>query len=118
MTDKQRLSKFLGDQQYMVLAVTLDDGSPWAVPVRIRAWNGKEFEWDSKLDTVHSKAIEARPEVAMTIFQKLPDSQFGFYAKGRGELVEAKDHGMGRYRFTAERAWINDETFVKQEVEL
>lgn len=118
MDDNLRTKEFLAGQQFMVLAVTLDDGTPWAVPVRIQSWNGREFEWDSKLDTVHSKAIEIRPDMAITVFQKLENSQIGFYARGHGKLVETKEHNMGRYRFIAEQCWLNDETFVKREVKL
>lgn len=118
MNDKTRIEQLLVDMSYAVLAVTLDDGAPWAVPVRIRRAEDREFEWDSRLDTMHSQAIEARPVMALTIFQKKEDSQVGLYATGRGELVEEFKPGFGRYRFTAERAWINDETFNKREIEL
>ena len=117
MTDKQKLEQLFSEQMYMLLAVTLDDGTPWAVPVRIREHDGaKSFEWDSRLDTEHSKALAARPAAAMTIFQKSEASQTGFYAKGAGELVEEFKPGFGRYRFTTREAWINDETFQKREV--
>ncbi len=118
MDDNEKAKQFLKDQQFMVLAVALDDGTPWAVPVRIRLQEGNVFEWDSVLTTEHSKALEARPEMAITIFQKLEDSQIGIYAQGRGELVEEFKPGFGRYRFTAKKAWINDETFRKREIDL
>jgi hypothetical protein len=118
MNDTEKIKLFLSEQQFMVLAVTLDDGIPWATPVKIQYWEGNIFEWDSKLDTEHSKAIEQRPEIAITIFQKQEDSQIGFYAKGIGECVETKEHGVGRYRFTVKEAWLNDETFVKRAVTL
>jgi hypothetical protein len=118
MTDEARVKQFLNSQEFMVLGVTLDDGTPWACPVRLQRWQGNEFEWDSKVDTEHSKAIAARPAMAITMFQKLPDSQIGVYMKGRGELIEERQDGFGRYRFTAEQCWLNDETFVKREVQL
>ena len=117
MMDIEKVREFLQGQTHMVLAVTLEDGTPWAVPVRIQKWQGREFEWDSRLDTVHSQAIAARPATAITLFQKAADAQIGFYASGRAELVEQKGE-YGRYRFTVERAWLNDETFVKREVEI
>lgn len=118
MTDNEKLEQLLSEQQYMVLAVMLDDGTPWVIPVRIQARNDNVFEWDSALETVHSRAIAARPDMALTIFQKKEDSQIGFYAKGKAELVEEFKPGFGRYRFVAEKCWINDETFVKREVAL
>ena len=118
MNDNQRLEELLNTQQFMVLAVTLGDGTPWATPVKIAKREGNVFEWNSMLNTEHSKALEANPTMAITVFQKKETSQLGFYAKGRGELVETKEHGLGRYIFTAEACWINDETFVKREVKL
>lgn len=118
MDDNQKLEQLFSEQQIMVLAVTLDDGTPWAAPVRVQKHEGNVFEWDSALATVHSGAIAARPDAAITIFQKKEDSQLGFYAKGRVELVEEYKPGYGRYRFTASEAWVNDETFVKRKVEL
>lgn len=118
MNDKERLEQLLDEQQFMVLAVSLDDGTPWATPVRIQAHDGfTSFEWDSHLQTEHSKAIAERPAMAVTIFQKKENEQIGFYAKGRGELIEEFKPSFGRYRFTANECWINDETFVKRSVE-
>lgn len=118
MDDNEKAKLFLEDQQYMVLAVTLSDGTPWATPVRIQRQEGNVFEWDSVLTTEHSKAIAMNPKMAITIFQKMENSQTGIYAKGNGELVEETKPGFGRYRFTAEQCWLNDETFVKREVSL
>lgn len=118
MNDNEKTKHFLQTQQYMIIAVTLADGSPWALPVRIKRWKANIFEWDSKLDSEHSKALAINPTMAITLYEKKFDSQFGVYAKGTGELVEAKEHGLGSYRFIAEEAWINDETFHKRKVVL
>ena len=99
-----------------MLAVTLDDGSPWAVPVRIARWQGKEFEWDSRIDTLHSQALIARPAMVVTVFNT--EQQCGVYMLGHGVLVEDRGSGLGHYRFTAARTWLNDKTFVKREVAL
>lgn len=119
MTDQQKIEQLFLEQNYMVLAVVLEDGSPWTIPVRIREKNEyKIFEWDSHLLTEHSKAISLNPVVAMTVFQKWDDHQTGYYARGTAELVEEFKPGFGRYRFTADQAWINDETFRKRKIEL
>lgn len=117
MTDQQKVYEFLKSADYMVLAVTLEDGSPWPVPVRLKNWSGNEFTWDSKLDTEHSKALVKNPRMAVTIFQKENDSQIGVYMKGSGKLLEEKDD-FGTYVFTADELWLNDETFVKRRVEI
>ena len=121
MSDHERLSTFLTSQQYMTIAVTLDDGRPWATPVRIQSRKGNVFEWDSKVDTEHSKAILVRPDVAVSIYT--PESertdQFGFYAHGTAEQIgEANEHGVARYRVIVNKCFINDATFVKREVGL
>lgn len=117
MDDVKATDEFLSQQQYMVIAVVADNGNPWAVPVRIQTRNGWQFEWDSRRDTVHSSAIEKHSDIAITIFDKQPQYEFGFYAIGRAELVEEKGE-YGRYRFIARQAWVNDHTFVKREITL
>lgn len=116
MNDNEKTTQFLNTQRHMVLAVVTPDGTPWAVPVGLKSRQGVEFEWDSLLDTVHSQALEANPAMAITLYDGA--TGFGFYAKGSGALVEDRGDGYGRYRFTAEQCWINDETFVKREVTL
>lgn len=118
MSDNEKVQDLLSRQGYMVLAVVCDDGTPWAVPVKIQARDDKGFEWDSKMSTVHSQAIEKNPAASITIFEKLEESQFGFYAKGRARIIETKGDDFARYRFDVEQAWVNDETFVKREVSL
>lgn len=122
MTDQERTLKFVSEQNHMTIAVTLNDGTPWATPVRIKKWDGQNvFEWDSKIDTEHSKAIEVRPEVALSMWT--PDAettvQFGVYAQACAEQVsEPNDHGIARYKATITKCWINDASFVKREVGL
>ncbi len=118
MTDQERLQELFNNQQFMVIAVTLDDGSPWAVPVRVAAGDGREFEWDSMLSADHSIALDDGATMAITMYEKTDDRMTGFYATGWGELLEEKNETTGRYRFTVREAWINDETFQKRSVEM
>lgn len=118
MTDIEKTKEFLARQNYMVLAVVCEDGTPWATPVKIQDRGEKSFEWDSRTDTVHSQAIAHNSAVAITLFEKLDDSQFGFYAKGTARVVEDKGNGLARYRVDISQSWVNDETFVKREVEI
>lgn len=115
MTDRERLADLLSRQPFIVLAVTLDDGRPWAVPVKVKRWEPGAFEWDSRLDTLHSQVIEVRPATAVTIYEKSDEAEVGFYFAGKAELLEDRGDGYGRYRFRAERAWVNDETYIKRE---
>lgn len=116
--EQERMEEFLSRQRHMVIAVTLEDGTPWAVPVAIKERKGDIFEWDSRLDTMHSKAIEKHPDIAITIFEPRTDSgsEYGFYAQAKAEKIWESDKGYGRYRATVEKTWINDETFQKREV--
>lgn len=121
MTDHEKLIAFLAGQKYLTLAVTLDDGTPWATPVRIQKQQGKSFEWDSKTDTEHSKAIASRPQVAISMFtpEDEASSQFGFYGHATAEQIsEPNQYGIARYRATVNKSFINDATFIKREVGL
>lgn len=118
MSDNERLEQLFIEQHYMAVAVTLADGTPWVTPVRIIKREGNQFEWDSMPQTEHSKAIEDNPKAAITIFEKKETSQIGYYAKGIAEVVESREKGPSRYRFTANESWINDETFVKRPISL
>jgi hypothetical protein len=40
MSDEQKCEQFITTQKHMVLSVVLDDGTPWAVPVRIQVREG------------------------------------------------------------------------------
>mgnify|MGYP002414118244 CR=1 FL=1 len=105
----------------MTVAVTLDDGTPWATPVRLKAWEGKSFEWDSHVGTEHSKAIAQRPRIAISMWTPDGDGtiQFGFYAHASAEQIsEPNEHGIARYRATVNTCFINDASFIKREVEL
>ncbi len=121
MTDQEQLNTFLAVQNYMTIAVTLDDGTPWATPVRIRAWEGTVFEWDSHVETEHSRAIADRSNIAISIYTPEGENtiQFGFYAHATAEqITEPNEHGIARYRATVSKSFINDASFKKREVHL
>jgi pyridoxine/pyridoxamine 5'-phosphate oxidase len=119
VNDQKKLNTFLNEQKYMTIAVVLDDGTPWATPIRIKEWKGRSFQWDSKLDSQHSKAIAARPHIAINIWTPETETtvQFGFYAKATAELI-GQQGDSGRYRATVTASWINDASFLKRSVEL
>ena len=120
MNDESKTKEFLNNQTHIVIAVTLADGTPWAVPVKLQRYEGKEFEWDSRTDSIHSEALMSHPDMSLVTFSRDNDpfGQFGFYAVGRGELLEDKGNGFAKYRFTVTKAWVNDQTFMKREVTL
>ena len=118
MSDEQKVKDLLATQEYMTLAVTLDDGTPWAVPVKTQLQWGTAFEWDSSLSTEHSKAIAQRPDIAIMVFDKTGATQLGFYAKAQAKLLKEFKPGFGRYQAIVSQAWVNDETFQKREIGL
>lgn len=114
MTDIE-LATIITQAQHMVIAVVQPDGTPWAVPVHVRDHTANTFEWDSKLSTVHSQAIENNPTIAITLFST--QLNLGFYATATAEVVSKRDDGYARYRATIKEAWIN-ESFRKRPVSL
>lgn len=109
MNDKQIAEKLLKQSKHMVVAVVLEDGTPWAVPVRIKQRNGWVFEWDSIPTTLHSRAISIHPAVALTVFSI--DEDIGVYAKATAEELSDTRHDDGsvRYRATVTEAWLNEQ---------
>lgn len=116
MTDTERTTRFLEQQKYMTIAVVLDDGTPWATPVRVQAHGEGYFEWDSRTDTMHSQAIVRNPTIAISMFEVRPDGHFGYYARATAAVIHAIDTDRSRYRATVDQVWINDESFVKREL--
>ena len=119
--DEQKTEEFLAGQTHMVLAVTLEDGSPWAVPLKIQRRDGlRTFEWDSRTDAVHSHPLLETLQAAVTVFRASADEweAFGYCAQGKVEITERRGDDYARYRFTADRAWINDEWHQKRELAL
>jgi hypothetical protein len=53
---------------YLVLATADRSGRPWPAPVYFAHRGYRELIWVSKPEAVHSRNIEARPEVGIVIF--------------------------------------------------
>jgi hypothetical protein len=109
MSDINIVENLLAQSKHMVIAVTLSDDTPWAVPVRIRGRAGWIFEWDSMSTTVHSRAISTHPEIALIVFSI--DEDIGLYAKAIAKALPdvRRDDGYIRYRATVTEAWLNEE---------
>lgn len=54
--------------QFMALGTADGDGNPWVSPVWYAAIGYRSFVWVSRPGTRHSRNIEHRPQVAITIF--------------------------------------------------
>lgn len=120
MTYEQLAHNFLHRQTYLVLAVTLDDNTPWAVPLKLQRYEKVEFEWISKPSTIHSKVIKKRSKVAICLFHP-SNSEFkeiGFYAKATARKVSDKEDGYSVYRAIITEAWYNNEEHIKRKLDL
>jgi nitroimidazol reductase NimA-like FMN-containing flavoprotein (pyridoxamine 5'-phosphate oxidase superfamily) len=53
---------------YMALGTADEAGRPWVSPVWFASEDYRHFYWVSSPETRHSRNIEARPEVAIAIF--------------------------------------------------
>lgn len=117
MSDKDIAESLLAQSKHMIVAVTLDDDTPWAVPVRITRHKGSVFEWYSRPTTVHSQAISGHPDIALIIFSI--DEDIGIYAKATAEGFPdvPRDDGYIRYRAIVTEAWLN-ERHTKRPVDL
>ncbi len=117
MSLEQKAAEFLTTQRHMIIAVTCEDGRPWAVPVAIQHYAGGQFEWDSRLDTVHSQAIARDPRVAVCLYRTKADGveELVVYGDATAEIIESRGD-YARYRASLQTAWINDNDHVKRAI--
>ena len=87
--------------QYMTLATADADGNPWASPVWFAHQDYTEFLWVSRPDARHSQNIEARPAIALVIFDSTvaPREAQAVYVEAEAEQVGADllDRVVGAY---------------------
>ncbi len=115
MTDQEKVTNFLARCRHMVLVVTLEDGRPWAVPIKVQGRGNNFVEWDSRTDTLHSQSIENDPRVMILFYDTTKDDQVGVYMQASVTNVEANGE-YARYRATIEHTWLNDESYIKREI--
>jgi pyridoxine/pyridoxamine 5'-phosphate oxidase len=69
---RQRLNDLartvIDSNRYMALGTAGADGHPWVSPVWFASEDYTHFHWVSSPDARHSRNLEARPEVAIAIF--------------------------------------------------
>jgi nitroimidazol reductase NimA-like FMN-containing flavoprotein (pyridoxamine 5'-phosphate oxidase superfamily) len=87
--------------QYMTLATADVDGRPWVSPVWFAHEDYEEYFWVSRPDALHSLNIEARPAVALVVFDSTvaPRDARAVYAEAEAEQVgaDALDRAIGLY---------------------
>jgi uncharacterized protein YhbP (UPF0306 family) len=60
--------RLLASNRYLVLGTADETGQPWVTPVFFAARDHARLYWVSSPQSRHSRNIEARPEVAITVF--------------------------------------------------
>ena len=100
MTDnKAHARSVLHDTSYAVVATADVDGTPWATPVWFAHEDLDRLYWLSWPGSRHSKFIEQRPEVALTVFDTnaVPNEGTAFYATAQTRQCpeEQLDDGLG-----------------------
>jgi predicted pyridoxine 5'-phosphate oxidase superfamily flavin-nucleotide-binding protein len=100
MTDnKAHARSVLDETSYAVLATADADGTPWATPVWFAHEDLDRLYWLSWPGSRHSKFIQQRPEVALTVFDTnaVPNEGTAFYATAQARQCpdEQIDDGLG-----------------------
>lgn len=142
---KEFINKNLGRHKEFTLATVDEQGEPWVVALNLCFDDQFDIIWHSERGTEHSKHLVERPVVAICIFSDFEDiGDFGLYAKAqayevtdREELAEKlklRFEGKGKpvpspieysgdspHRLYCARitdAWINNQSHLKQKVDL
>ena len=72
MTEEERLADLaksvIDSNRYMALGTADETGHPWVTPVWFASDDYRRFHWVSSPEARHSRNLEARPEVAIAIF--------------------------------------------------
>jgi nitroimidazol reductase NimA-like FMN-containing flavoprotein (pyridoxamine 5'-phosphate oxidase superfamily) len=78
---------------YMTLATADADGRPWVSPVWFAHEEYADFFWVSRPDARHSLNVEARPAVALVIFDSTvaPTDAQAVYVEAQAEEVAAPE---------------------------
>jgi uncharacterized protein YhbP (UPF0306 family) len=96
----------LSGTAYVVLATADADGNPWATPVWFAPDGLDRLYWVSWPGSRHSRLVEERPEVALTVFDSrvVPGQAAAFYATARARVCPADelDHGLGVFNRRSE----------------
>jgi nitroimidazol reductase NimA-like FMN-containing flavoprotein (pyridoxamine 5'-phosphate oxidase superfamily) len=82
---------------YMALGTADESGRPWVSPVWFASEDYRHFHWVSSPEARHSRNIEARPEVAIAIFDSsvpIGDAQ-AVYISGRAEELTGAEMERG-----------------------
>ena len=108
--------EFLQQATHIVVAVVDDDGKPWAVPLGVKSYKHRTFQWFSKTDTIHSLAITRNPEIAITVY--LSDPTYGVCARARAKKHLTLPGGFALYSAQVYEAWYNTDKRIKTNIDI
>jgi hypothetical protein len=80
----------IDSNRYMALGTADASGHPWVTPVWFASEDHQHFHWVSSPESRHSRNLDARPEVAIAIFDStvVPGTAKAVYMSGvAGELT-------------------------------
>jgi nitroimidazol reductase NimA-like FMN-containing flavoprotein (pyridoxamine 5'-phosphate oxidase superfamily) len=107
----------IDSNSYMALGTADEAGLPWVSPVWFASEDYRHFHWVSSPESRHSRNIEARPEVAIAIFDSsvpIGGAQ-AVYISGQAEELTGAEMARGIELFSriseagGARRWALDE---------
>ena len=87
----------IDSNRYMALGTADASGHPWVTPVWFASEDHRRFYWVSSPEARHSRNLEARPEVAIAIFDStvIPGTAQAVYMKGVAEELTGSQLEQG-----------------------
>ena len=87
----------IDSNRYMALGTADASGHPWVTPVWFASEDHRHFHWVSSPEARHSRNLEARPEVAIAIFDStvVPGSAQAVYMNGVAEELTGSQRERG-----------------------
>jgi nitroimidazol reductase NimA-like FMN-containing flavoprotein (pyridoxamine 5'-phosphate oxidase superfamily) len=94
----------IDSNRYMALGTADASGHPWVTPVWFASEDCQLFYWLSSPEARHSRNLEARPEVAIAIFDSTvtPGSAQAVYMSGSAEELTGSQLELGIEAFDRE----------------
>ena len=108
--------EFLEQTTHVVIAVVDEQGRPWAVPLGLKSYKNRTFQWFSKTDSVHSVAIKQNPEIAVTAYTT--DPTYGVCARARAKKHLTMPGGVALYSAQIYEAWYNTGKRIKTNIDI
>jgi nitroimidazol reductase NimA-like FMN-containing flavoprotein (pyridoxamine 5'-phosphate oxidase superfamily) len=100
---------------YVVVGTIDPDGRPWSSPVYFAVEGTRDFYWVSATDAWHSRAIAARPQVSLVVFDSTVAPYHGRAVYAVGEARPVSDDDLDRVLAIYPRRDGRDTTLLTRE---